>query len=381
MGRQVFTPEHEALRATVAGFVRDYVQPNMERWNADGAVDRELYKRAADLGLVGFAIDERFGGAGIDDFRFSAVITEEFARAGTAGAGLGIGLINDICLPYLLSLGTEEQQARWLPGVAAGDTVLAIAMTEPGAGSDLSGIRTTARRDGDHYVVDGAKTFISSGQTADLVIVVVRTGEHPHRGLSLLVVESGTPGFERGRRLSKVGLHAQDTSELFFHAARVPAANLLGSEGGGFAALMANLATERLGIAVTAVAAAEGTFARTLEYARERTAFGRPIGSFQNTRFTLAEIRTELAVGRAFVDDCVRRHVAGELSAEDAAAAKWWTTDLQVRVADRCVQVHGGYGYMTEYQVARDFLDARVQPIYGGTNEIMKEIVGRGLGL
>jgi len=381
MSRTVFEPEHDALRASVAAFVADYVQPHLDRWNAQGVVDRELYKRAAALGLVGFAIDERFGGAGADDFRISAVVAEEFARAGTAGAGLGIGLINDICLPYLLSLATEEQKARWLPGVAAGETVLAIAMTEPGAGSDLSAIRTTARRDGDHYVVDGAKTFISSGSSADLVIVVVRTGEHPHQGLSLLVVEAGTPGFERGRRLAKLGLHAQDTSELSFHGARVPAANLLGVEGGGFPALMANLATERLGIAVTAVAAAEGTFARTLEYARTRVAFGRPIGSFQNTRFVLAEMSTELAVARAYVDDCIHRHVAGELSGADAAAAKWWTTDLQVRVADRCLQVHGGYGYMTEYQVARDFLDARVQPIYGGTNEIMKEIVGRGLGV
>jgi alkylation response protein AidB-like acyl-CoA dehydrogenase len=379
--RTIFEPEHEAVRNTAAKLVADYVLPNLDGWNEQGAVDRELYRKAASLGLVGYAIEESFGGAGIDDYRFSAVINEEFARAGASAPGLGINLINDIVLPYLRELSTDEQKKRWLPGVAAGDTVLAIGMTEPGAGSDLGGIRTTARREGDHYVVDGAKTFISSGQQAGLVVVVCRTGDDPHKGLSLLVVEDGMPGFVRGRNLHKIGLHAQDTSELSFTDVRVPVENLLGEEGAAFPAMMRNLPTERLSIAVSAVAAAEGTLARTLAYAKERKAFGKPIGSFQNTKFLLAELATEVNIARIYLDDCIRRHTDGSLSASDAAAAKWWTSELQNRVADRCLQIHGGYGYMTEYQVARDFLDARVQTIYAGTTEIMKEIVGRSLGL
>lgn len=379
--RTIFEPEHEAVRSTTAKLIADYVLPNLDGWNEKGAVGRALYRNAGSLGLIGYAVDEAFGGTGIDDYRFSAVINEEFARVGAPAVGLGINLINDIVLPYLIELGTEEQKSRWLPGVAAGESVLAIGMTEPGAGSDLAGIRTTARRDGDYYVIDGAKTFISSGQQADLVVVVCRTGDDPHQGLSLLVVEEGMPGFERGRNLDKIGLHAQDTSELSFNAVRVPAGNLLGDEGVAFPAMMRNLPTERLSIAVTAVAAAEGTLARTLAYAKERKAFGKPIGSFQNTKFLLAELATEVNIARIYVDDCIQRHAEGALSASDAAAAKWWTTELQNRVADRCLQIHGGYGYMTEYQVARDFLDARVQTIYGGTTEIMKEIVGRNLGL
>ena len=265
--------------------------------------------------------------------------------------------------------------------VLAGEKVTAIAMTEPGTGSDLSGIRTRAVRDGDHYVVNGAKTFISNGQNADLVATAVRTSDHPHRGISLLVIERGMGGFERGRNLEKIGLHAQDTSELSFTDVRVPVDNLLGEEGSGFLGLMRNLPQERLAIALGATAAAEGTFQRTLEYVKERTAFGTPIGSFQNSRFVMAETATELAVTRSFVDDCVRKHLDGELSAEEAAMAKWWATELQNRIVGRCLQLHGGYGYMREYRVARDYEDARISTIYGGTTEIMKEIIGRGLGL
>jgi len=318
---------------------------------------------------------------GVDDFRFNTVVVEEFARAGANSVGLSFSLINDIVLPYLLDLGDDEQQARWLPGVATGDTVLAVAMTEPGAGSDLAGISTRAVRDGDHYVVNGSKTFISNGQHADLVVTVCRTGEDRHAGLTLLVIDGDTPGFSRGRNLHKLGLHAQDTSELAFSDARVPVSNRLGAEGDGFRHLVSHLPQERLAIAVSAVAAAEGALERTLAYVKERTAFGAPVGSFQHSRFTLAELDTEVTIARVFVDQCIARHLEGELTAQDAAKAKWWTTELQVKVADRCLQLHGGYGYMREYQISRDFADARVQTIYGGTNEIMKEIIGRGLGL
>jgi acyl-CoA dehydrogenase len=289
---------------------------------------------------------------------------------------------NDINGPYLQRLGTPEQLERWLPGYCSGELITAIAMTEPGAGSDLQGMRTTAVRDGDHYVLNGSKTFISNGQLCDLVIVAARTDpEAGYRGISLLVVERGMPGFERGRNLDKVGMHAQDTSELFFHDVRVPAGNLLGEEGGGFVALMQNLPRERLAIGATALAGAEAVFATTLAYCKEREAFGRPIGRFQHNRFVLAEIATETAVARAFTDKAVLEHNAGRLSVPDAAMVKWWNTELCNRVVDRCVQLHGGYGYMREFPVARAFTDSRVQTIFGGTTEIMKEIIGRDLGL
>ncbi|CAM3427298.1 Acyl-CoA dehydrogenase [Mycobacterium intermedium] len=290
-------------------------------------------------------------------------------------------LQNDVVAPYLTDLTTEEQKERWLPGVTSGELIVAIAMTEPGAGSDLSGISTRAVRDGDHYVIDGAKTFISNGQNCDLVVVAARTGEDRHRGLSLFVVEAETPGFEKGRNLDKLGLHGQDTSELSFTGARVPAANLLGEEGAGFYQLMRNLPQERLSLAVTAVAAAEGVLATTLEYVKQRNAFDKPVGTFQHNRFLLAELSTEVEIARVFIDHCVELHTRNELSAATAAKAKWWTTELQVRVADRCLQLHGGYGYMREYPVCRAFADARIQTIYGGTTEIMKEIIGKDLGL
>lgn len=381
MRRTIFEAEHDSLRQVVRDFVSDRVLPHLEDMDAKGMVDRALFERAGDLGLLGFAVPEEYGGAGVDDFRFNTVIIEEFARAGANAVGLAFSLINDIVLPYLLDMTDDDQQARWLPAVASGQAVLAVAMSEPGAGSDLAGIRTRAVRDGDQYVVTGTKTFISNGQQADLVVVACRTGEDRHGGLTLLVVEADTPGFSRGRRLDKLGLHAQDTSELVFDDARVPMGNRLGEEGSGFRALVSHLPQERLAIAISAVAAAEGVLERTLAYVTARTAFGTPIGSFQHNRFLLAELDTEIRVARAFVDQCIAQHLDGALTPEDAARAKWWTTELQVKVADRCLQLHGGYGYMREYQVSRDFADARVQTIYGGTTEIMKEIIGRGLGL
>ncbi len=377
----LYDEEHEAFRETVRRFVAKHVEPNTEKWELAGAVDRELFRQAAADGLLGFGIAEEYGGGGVDDFRFNAVMAEELGRSAASSGMGGVALSNDIVFPYFTDLTTDEQKQRWLPGIAAGELVTAIAMTEPGTGSDLSGIRTTAVRDGDHYVVNGAKTFISNGQNADLVATAVRTSEHPHQGISLLVLERGMEGFERGRNLEKIGLHAQDTSELSFSDVRVPVANRLGEEGSGFLGLVRNLPQERLAIALGATAAAEGTFGRTLDYVKERTAFGRPIGSFQNSRFVMAEVATELAVTRSFVDDCVRKHLDGALSAEEAAMAKWWATELQNRIVGRCLQLHGGYGYMREYQVARDYEDARISTIYGGTTEIMKEIVGRGLGL
>ena len=377
MDRAIFTADHLAFAELVRAFIDKEITPHHERWEADGIVDRGVWRAAGAAGLLGFFVDERYGGAGVTDRRFHAVLTEELARAGASGPAFG--LHNDIVGPYLTDLTTEEQKQRWLPGFCSGEIVTAIAMSEPGAGSDLQGITTTAVRDGDDWVLNGQKTFISNGILADLVIVVARTDPGAgRRGISLLVVERGMPGFERGRNLDKLGQKAQDTAELFFADVRVPAANLLGTEGEGFAHLMRNLPLERLSIAVAALAGAETVFAQTLDYCRQRQAFGRPIGSFQHNRFVLAELATELRLGRVFVDQCL---VAPDLTAETAAMAKWWCTELQQRVVDRCLQLHGGYGYMREYPVARAYLDARVQTIYGGTTEIMKEVIGRSLGL
>ena len=377
MDRAIFTADHLAFAELVRAFIDKEITPYHERWEADGIVDRAVWRAAGAAGLLGFFVDERYGGAGVTDRRFHAVLTEELARAGASGPAFG--LHNDIIGPYLTDLTTEEQKQRWLPGFCSGEIVTAVAMSEPGAGSDLQGITTTAVRDGDDYVLNGQKTFISNGILADLVIVVARTDPGAgRRGISLLVVERGMPGFERGRNLDKLGQKAQDTAELFFADVRVPVANLLGVEGEGFAYLMRNLPLERLSIAVAALAGAETVFAQTLDYCRQRQAFGRPIGSFQHNRFVLAELATELRLGRVFVDQCL---VAPDLGAETAAMAKWWCTELQQRVVDRCLQLHGGYGYMREYPVARAYLDARVQTIYGGTTEIMKEVIGRSLGL
>jgi alkylation response protein AidB-like acyl-CoA dehydrogenase len=378
--RPLLEPEHEAFRRTVRSFIEREVTPHHERWEADGQVSREVWTAAGEQGLLCFDVEEAYGGPGVPDFRYNMVLAEEMTRAGAHGPGFGVH--TDIIVPYLSGLGTDEQKQRWLPGCVSGETITAIAMTEPGAGSDLQGIRTSAVDKGDHYVLSGSKTFISNGAMADLVVVVARTDpDAGHQGISLLVVERGMSGFERGRNLSKVGMAAQDTSELFFDGVEVPKSHLLGPEGSGFVSLMRNLPQERLSIAVTAAAACETVLEMCLAYVKEREAFGRPIGTFQNTRFTIAEMATEAHVARVFVDDCVRLHNAGELDAKGASMAKWWTTELQKRTVDAGVQLFGGYGYMREYPIAKAFLDSRVQTIYGGTTEIQKEIIGRSLGL
>jgi alkylation response protein AidB-like acyl-CoA dehydrogenase len=382
MRRTVFQTEHDDFRAAVRQFVDKEIVPHTAQWARDGIVPRELFTTAGSAGLLSTAIPEEYGGGGVPDFRFNLVISEETARAGAAGAGLGISLHTDICTPYFLNLASAEQKQRWLPGIASGELITAIAMTEPGIGSDLASMSTTARRDGDEYVVNGAKTFITNGINSDLVITAVKTDPaQRHRGMSLLVVERGTPGFERGRNLEKMGQHAQDTAELFFDDARVPVANLLGGEGDGFRHLTGNLPQERLSLAGYGVAAARAALDWTVAYVQQRTAFGRPIGSFQNTRFRLAELATEVDVAQAFVDQCVLALNAGELTPADAAKAKWWCTELQGRAVDLGVQLHGGYGYMAEFPIAQAWADARITRIYGGTTEIMKEIVGRDLGL
>ncbi|MEU6429608.1 acyl-CoA dehydrogenase family protein [Microbispora sp. NPDC046973] len=380
MRRDLFDEEHDLFRETVREFMAREVVPHHAQWEKDGIVPREVWKKAGELGMFGFSVPEEYGGSGITDFRYNVVIVEEIIRVGATG--LGFGLHNDIMAPYMVDLTNDEQKQRWLPGFASGELITAIGMTEPGAGSDLQGIRTTAVREGDHYVVNGQKTFITNGINSDLVVVVTKTDPSAGaRGTSLLVVERGMEGFTRGRNLEKVGMHAQDTAELFFENVRVPVANLLGGEEGqGFFQLMNNLPQERLSIAVAAVAAAETVLEETIEYCRNRTAFGRSIGKFQNTRFLLAELATEVEIARHYVDKCVRALNVKELTAVDAAKAKWWTTELQNKVIDRCVQLHGGYGYMLEYPVAKAWLDSRVQTIYGGTTEIMKEIIGRSFG-
>ena len=378
--REIFEPEHESFRQTVRSFLDKEVMPYHEQWERDGVVDRAVWTKAGSLGLLCFDVDEEYGGPGVKDFRYNLVMAEELTRAGANGPGFLVH--TDIIVPYLSSLGTDEQKRRWLPGLVSGETISAIAMTEPGAGSDLQGIRTTAVDKGDHYVLNGSKTFISNGILSDLVIVVAKTDPSAgHEGISLLVVERGMEGFERGRNLDKMGLKAQDTAELFFDNVAVPKENLLGEEGSGFISLMVNLPQERLSIAMIAAAACEYVLELSLDYAKGREAFGRPIGKFQHNRFLIAEMATEAHIARVFVDDCVRRHNAGQLDAKLASMAKWWTTELQTKLVDRAVQLHGGYGYMMEYPVARAFVDSRVQTIYGGTTEIQKEIIGRSLGI
>ncbi|KPC95154.1 acyl-CoA dehydrogenase family protein [Streptomyces albus] len=378
MKRQIFTEDHEAFRRTVRTFLAKEVAPYYAQWERDGIVSREAWLAAGRQGLLGLAVPEEYGGGGEPDFRYAAVLAEEFTRAGAPG--LALGLHNDIVGPYLTALATEEQKRRWLPGFCTGETITAIAMTEPGAGSDLQGIRTTAEDKGDHWLLNGSKTFISNGILADLVVVVARTTpEGGAHGLSLLVVERGMAGFERGRNLDKIGQKAQDTAELFFTDVRVPKENLLGERDGAFVHLMTNLAQERMAIAVAGIAAAEHLVETTTAYVKERTAFGRPLARLQHVRFEIAEMATECAVTRAFLDRCIEDHARGELDAVHASMAKWWATELQKRTADRCLQLHGGYGYMNEYPVAKAFTDGRIQTIYGGTTEIMKEIVGRSL--
>ncbi len=377
--RTIFTEEHELYRRATREFIEKEITPHNEEWEEAGVVSREAWLAAGAGGHLCHSVSEEYGSAGVDDFRFPAILIEELANGLASGPGFYIH--SEMVVPYLQAHGSEEQKQRWLPGCVDGSVISAIAMTEPGTGSDLAGIKTKAVRDGDSYVINGAKTFISNGQLADLIIVVARTSDDPHRGLSLFGVDADTDGFERGKNLDKIGLKAQDTSELFFNDVRVPAGNRIGEEGAGFYYLMAGLERERMAMAVGAVATAEKAFAITLDYVKERTAFGRPIGSFQNSRFTMAEMATQLEIARVFVDHCVVELVEDRLTADKAAMAKWWTTELQLEVVDRGVQLHGGYGFMTEYPIARMYTDSRGQTIYGGTTEIMKEIIGRGLGL
>ncbi|WP_408898383.1 acyl-CoA dehydrogenase family protein [Nocardioides sp. R1-1] len=376
----IYETEHEDFRATARTFLEREVVPHHEQWEKDGLIDREVWRKAGRAGLLGFEVPEEYDGPGIKDFRYHMVLTEEIARA--HASGLGFALHNDITVPYLVSLANDEQKARWLPGTVSGDIVTAIAMTEPGAGSDLQGIRTTAVDKGDHYVLNGSKTFITNGIHSDLVIVVARTnpdaGAH---GISLLVVEEGMAGFTRGRNLEKLGLKAQDTAELSFDDVEVPKANLLGEEGQGFVYLMQNLPQERVSIATIAIAAIEHVLDLTLDYVKSREAFGKPIGKFQNTRFVLAEMATEAYVARTFVNHCVEMLNEGKVDTSLASMAKWWTTELQKKIVDQGLQMHGGYGYMLEYPIAKAYADTRIQTIYGGTTEIQKEIIGRSLGL
>ncbi len=375
----IYTQEHEDFRAMVRTFMDKEVAPHMEQWETDGQVSRELWLKAGEQGLLCFDVPEEYGGMGATDFRYNAIVSEELSRIGASGPGFPVH--TDIIVPYITSLGTEEQKRRWLPGLVSGELISAIAMTEPGAGSDLQGVKTSAVDKGDHYVLNGAKTFISNGIMSDVVIVVCRTDpDAGHMGISLLVVERGMAGFERGRNLEKMGLKAQDTAELFFDNVEVPKANLLGKEGEGFIYLMQNLPQERISIGVQAVAAIEHVLDLCLTYAKEREAFGKPIGKFQHNRFVLAEMATEAYVARTFINDCVMKLNAGEADPSLASMAKWWTTELQQKVVDAGVQLHGGYGYMTEYPISRAYTDSRISRIYGGTTEIQKEIIGRSLG-
>ena len=380
MKRNIFEAEHEVFRDTTRQFIERELMPHAEKWEAERIVDRSAYAAAGKYGLIGFNMPEEYGGGGVDDFRFNAIIDEEIARYG--GPTPALSLQNDVVGPYFRGLANEEQKKRWMPGIVSGELILAVAMTEPGAGSDLAGIRTSAVRDGNDWIINGSKTFISSGINSDLVVVVTRTDpDAGHKGFTLLVVERDMPGFSRGRKLDKMGLHFQDTAELHFDNVRVPSANLLGEEGRGFYHLMHNLPSERLGIAITAIAGARETWCQTVQYAKDRKAFGQPIGTFQHNRFLLAEMDTELDVSERYIDRCLQGVIDGDLTAVQAAKAKWWCTEVAKKVIDGCVQLHGGYGYMMEYRVARDYCDARIQTIFGGTTEIMKDIIGRDLGL
>jgi alkylation response protein AidB-like acyl-CoA dehydrogenase len=375
--RTLFEHEHDAFRDSVRTFVAREVEPNRDRWRREHGIDRALWLAAGRQDFLGIAVAAEHGGAGIDDYRYNAVLSEELAAAGLAVAS-SVGIHVDVVAPYLTELATAEQQQRWLPRFCSGELVTAIGMTEPGAGSDLKALRTTARRAGGDWVIDGSKTFITNGAGADLAIVAARTGDRAE--ITLFGLEADLPGFTRGRPLEKIGQHEADTAELFFDAVRVTDDAVIGEVGGGFAAMMERLPQERLHTACVNVAHAAAALDRTLAYAREREAFGRPIGSFQHNRFLLAELVTEVEVTQVYVDRCIEARVAGELSAIDAAKAKWWSAEVQNRVIDACVQLYGGYGYMDEYEVARAWTDARVTKIWAGTNEIMKELIGRSLG-
>ena len=379
MKREIFESEHDDFRATARAFFDKECAPRTEEWERDGITDRSVWLKAGDTGLLGWEAPEEFGGQGLVDFRFNAIMTEEFYASGTVG--VGFGLQNDIMASYLVHMTNEEQRKRWLPGFVSGEIIAAVAMSEPGAGSDLAGIKTTAVRDGEDYVINGSKTFISSGILSDLVVTAVKTDSSAgHKGISLIAVEADTPGFTKGRKLDKIGQKSADTAELAYHDVRVPAANLIGEEGRGFYQLMRNLPAERLGIAIHAVAQARRAIELTKAYAMDRKAFGQSIGTFQVNRHAIADMSVTLDVMQIYVDRCIAAVNAGELTAEEAAGAKLWTTEQQWQIMDRCLQLHGGYGYINEYEIARLWRDARIQRIYGGTSEIMRDLIGRKMG-
>lgn len=376
--RSIFTPEHEDFRRTFRRFIDEEMVPHHERWEEQQSVDRSIWNRAGELGFLCVTMDEAYGGAGADRL-YSVAMIEEMARAGVTGSGFM--LHSDIVANYINNFGNEQQKLQWLPRMATGELVGAIAMTEPGTGSDLQAIRTSAVEDGDHYILNGSKTFITNGYLSDLVVVVARTGNSGEgsKDLSLLIVEANLSGFTKGKPLKKIGMKAQDTCELFFENVRVPKENLLGKSGSGFVALMQELAWERLIIAITSIASGEAALQHTIEYTQNRKVFGKPVASYQNTRFKLAEIKAELSIGRVYVDRCLELLLNKQLGAEDSAVAKLWCTELVDKVIDECLQLHGGNGYMLEYPIARAYIDSRAQRIYGGTNEIMKELIARTL--
>ena len=381
MPRNIYGPDHESFRESVREFVERSLKPRAEEMLALKVIPRDIWLTAGKQGLLGLDIPEQYGGAGADDYLFNAISAEEIAKFNAAASSC-FGIHSDVCPPYLVDLGTEDQKQRWLPGMAAGELICAIAMTEPSGGSDLAALKTTAVRDGDAWILNGSKTFITNGYQADLVIVAARTDPTKGaKGITLLMVEDGMPGFTRGRKLDKVGQEESDTAELFFEDVRVPDENRIGPEGMGFISMMQRLPQERVGAAVSNVAHAKQILMETIDYAKERKAFGQPIGAFQYNKFKLAELVTMIEVSEAYVDDCVLAHSKGELTAVDAAKAKWWTAQVQNDVLDACVQLHGGYGFMNEYRVARAWRDARVTKIWAGSNEIMKELIGRDLGL
>jgi acyl-CoA dehydrogenase len=377
--RPIYGEEHRQLRETARRFLATEVAPHFDRWERAGIVDRSMWVKGGEAGLLCPQVAEEYGGAG-GDFRMNAIVVEEFAYSGFAGPTSDFSVHSDVCCGYLISYGTAEQKTKWLPRLVRGKTVCAIAMTEPGTGSDLQGIRTRAVRDGDEFIVSGQKTFISNGQLCDLVIVVSRTSnESGSRGMSLILIETARGGFRRGRNLEKLGQLSADTSEMFFDEVRVPASNLLGAEGGAMAALMSELPQERLTIAITSMGAAQKAFDITRDYTRQRKAFGKPIAEMQNTRHKLADLKTEIAVGWAFIDQCLASHIEGKLTTHEASMAKLWASEMHGRVVDQCVQLFGGYGFMREYEICRLYADARVQRIYGGTSEIMRELISRNL--
>ena len=381
MPRNVYTEDHEAFRASVREFVDRTLKPRAEEMLEQKVIPRDIWKEAGRQGLLGLDIPEEFGGAGADDYRFNAVAAEEIA-AFNAAVSSCFGIHSDVCPPYLVDLGTQEQKQKWLPAMAAGDLICAIGMTEPSGGSDLAALKTTGVRDGDDWIINGSKTFITNGHQCDIAIVAVRTNPSKgSKGITLFMLEADMPGFTKGNKLDKVGQVESDTSELFFENVRVPDANRIGEEGMGFISMMQRLPQERVGAAVSNTAHAKQILLETIEYTKERKAFGQSIGSFQHNKFKIAELVTQIEVTEAYVDDCIAAHAEGKLTPIDAAKAKWFSAEVQNKVLDECVQLHGGYGFMNEYRVARAWRDARVTKIWAGSNEIMKELIGRDLGL